>query len=257
METNQNLDESSPEISLIIPAYNEAARITPTLESYCRYLNQHYSKYELIVVNDGSTDLTSEIVKSFSLKEPAVSVLDLGENRGKGFAVQSGMLVSKGKKLLFADADGASPIEELARLENALELGADVVIGSRAKKSEDTEIKTALHRILIGRIFNGLVNLLAVPGIKDTQCGFKLFTRKAADFIFSRQRSTGFSFDVELLLIAQKSGMTISEVPINWVNVPGSKVNLVTDSLRMFRDIIRFRFWHHALDADSFECFKN
>ncbi|MCB0317150.1 MAG: glycosyltransferase family 2 protein [Bdellovibrionales bacterium] len=240
-----------PEISVIIPAYNEENRIKPTLDSYNAYLKQNYNKYQIIVISDGSTDKTCEIVNNFSKEEDSIQLVDLVFNRGKGFAVRTGMLHGKGKRLIFADADGASPIEELARLEQAINEGADVAIGSRAKISKETKIKTALHRKVIGRIFNGLVNFLAVPHIEDTQCGFKLFTNEACKLVFSKQLSTGFSFDVEILMIAQRTGLKISEVPINWVNVPGSKVNLVTDSIKMFIDIIKFRYWHHNLNPEN------
>ena len=247
--------ESEPEISVVIPAYNEEERIKPTLDSYNSYLEKTYSKYELIVVSDGSKDSTCKIVEEYAKNNDSIKLIDLVINQGKGFAVRTGMLAGEGRRLIFADADGASPIEELSRLEAAIEDGADMAIGSRAKSSEETAIKTALHRKIIGRVFNGLVNLLAVPQIEDTQCGFKLFKRDACRYIFSNQRSKGFSFDVELLMIAQRSGLTISEVPINWINIPGSKVNLILDSLRMFRDIIRFRFWHHNVSPENYSEF--
>jgi dolichyl-phosphate beta-glucosyltransferase len=151
------------------------------------------------------------------------------------------MMNALGALILYNDADGASPIEELARLEESMNRGADVAIGSRALHSDETAVRTIFIRKAMGRVFNGLVNLLLLPQIADTQCGFKLFRRSVARELFSRQRADGFSFDVEILFLARRLNFVVKEVPINWTNIPGSKVNLVKDSTLMFLDVVRFR----------------
>jgi dolichyl-phosphate beta-glucosyltransferase len=167
-----------------------------------------------------------------------------------------GVLSSRGDYVLFADADGATPISELKRLMTAAKAGSDVVIGSRAKQSDETKVSTVIHRKILGRVFNRVVNLLLLPGIADTQCGFKLFTKRAAAYLFSQQRSDRFSFDVELLFLARQVKLTLTEVPINWTNIPGSKVNLLIDAIVMFRDILRFKLIHRGVSADSLKEFE-
>jgi len=235
------MSEPTVDVSVIIPAYNEEARLPKTLLSVRDYFEARGCSYEVLVVDDGSTDDTSKVVQQFEKLTPNVKLLTYPTNRGKGYAVRYGMLNACGRRLLFNDADGATPIEEIERLERALDAGAHIAIGSRAMFSKDTSIQTVWYRKIMGRTFNALVNMLILPGIADTQCGFKLFVREAAELLFSRQRAERFSFDVELLYLARRAGFSISEVPINWTNVPGSKVNLVRDSLLMFRDILKFR----------------
>jgi len=241
--------KTSPQLHLSVvgPAYNEERRLPPTLIDMIDFLEGRGDRYEIIVVNDGSTDRTSEMVKKMQRLTPRVVLIEQPRNGGKGLAVRSGMLAARGEWVLMADADGATPFHEIIRLERALAAGADVAIGSRALYSKETAIKTSFHRKAMGRIFNGLVNMLLVPGIADTQCGFKIFTNQSAQFLFERLRSERFSFDVELLLIASKAGMKIQEVPVNWHNVPDSKISLIKDSLMMFLDVIKFRFWHRDI----------
>jgi dolichyl-phosphate beta-glucosyltransferase len=232
---------SNPDLSIVIPAFNEEARLGPTLEAYISYCRQTARRVEVIVVDDGSLDRTSVVVNSFAARHPEVRLIRLAENQGKGQAVRSGVVNAQGKRILFADADGATPLSEIERLEAALEVGADVAIGSRALHDEGVKIKARLYRRVIGRIFHGLVELLTVPRVKDTQCGFKLFRGPVAHDLFSRMRIRGFSFDVEVLMMAQRRGYAIVEVPVNWTHQPGSKVNLVTDSARMLRDLFLIR----------------
>jgi dolichyl-phosphate beta-glucosyltransferase len=233
------------ELSLIIPAYNERWRLPPTLIDIIDYVEHRKLRYEIIVVDDGSTDETSDIVRKFERVRPnELRCIRLPKNRGKGHAVRTGAVNATGKRIIFLDADGATPIAEIERLEAALDGGADIAIASRAMKSTDTQIKTVWYRKLLGRIFNSCVNFILLPEINDTQCGFKMFTAEAAAKLFPLQTAERFSFDVELLYLARKFHMKIAEVPINWENVPGSKVNLVLDSLRMLRDVIRFRVIH-------------
>lgn len=230
------------DFSVVIPAYNEEQRLPKTLLSVLNYIRTRKETFEVIVVDDGSSDGTAAVIRQFERLSPVVRLLSYGHNRGKGYAVRFGVLNSNGRLVLFSDADGATPIEELERLKSAINLGADLVIASRALYSKDTYVETSVHRKFIGRVFNGIVNLLILPGVADTQCGFKLFRREAAKYLFSRQRADGFSFDVELLFLARKFGFRMIEVPVNWINIPGSKVNLFKDSWRMFVDILRFRF---------------
>jgi dolichyl-phosphate beta-glucosyltransferase len=246
---------STPEelhLSIIIPAYNEERRLPPTLIEIIDFFDASPTTYEILVVDDGSTDATSEMAKKFEKIRPQVRILQLPRNYGKGHAVRTGALNAKGELVLFADADGSTPIQEVNRLIEAISDGADIAIGSRALQSDETEVKTRIHRKVIGRIFNFFVNVFLLPGMADTQCGFKLFTRPVASFLFRKQQSDGFSFDLELLLLSRKAGLTLAEVPVNWENVPGSKVNLITDSLKMFIDIFRFAWRHRSVTPEEY-----
>jgi dolichyl-phosphate beta-glucosyltransferase len=240
-----------PDLSIVIPAYNEEARLGRTLEDYLAYCRRSGRRVELIVVDDGSLDRTSVVVNSFAARYPEVRLIRLAENQGKGQAVRSGVVNAQGRRILFADADGATPLSEVERLDAALEGGAHVAIGSRALADRTVKVHAKFYRRFIGRVFHGLVELLTVPGVKDTQCGFKLFTGAVAHDLFSRMRVRGFSFDVEVLMMAQRRGYTIAEVPVNWTHQPGSKVNLVTDSARMLRDlfVIRGRYMRGYYNA--------
>jgi len=171
-----------------------------------------------------------------------VNIITLPENRGKGYAVKRGMLAASGRLRLFADADGATPITELERLRKALDSGADVAIASRAMKDDSRTINAHLHRKVIGRIFHFIVTTLTVKGIHDTQCGFKLFTAEAAQELFKLQRIADFGFDVEILYLCRLNGYHVTEVPVNWSDIAGSKVNLLLDSWRMFTDIFKIKF---------------
>jgi dolichyl-phosphate beta-glucosyltransferase len=229
------------EISVIIPAFNEEARLQPYLERVLGYLKSIAVSHEVIVVDDGSTDKTYEIVLSLKAANPHLDLIRLPGNRGKGYAVRTGMLRAKGKLRLFADADGATPIEELAKLLEALGTGADIAVGSRAIKDKGRKVHTMMHRKVLGTIYNLIVRTLAVRGIHDTQCGFKLFRDTAANDVFPLQCIDGFGFDVEILFIAQRNGYRMKEVPVNWHDVKGTKVRIFSDSLRMFMDVIKVR----------------
>ena len=244
------------DFSIIVPAYNEERRLPPALIDIIDYFDRRKCRYEILVVDDGSFDDTSAIVKKIQKMREQVRLLRLPRNHGKGHAVRTGMLNARGHLLLFADADGATPIEEIERLEFALTQGADVAIGSRAIASENTRVSTRWYRKALGRSFNFFVNRCLLPGIADTQCGFKLFTADKARFLFENQQADGFSFDIELLYIARKAGLKVAEVPINWTNISGSKVNLLLDAARMFRDIFLFRIKHADLTPADFARFK-
>lgn len=249
------MTDTAIEISVVIPAYNEQWRLSSTLIDIVDYFEKRTCPYEIIVVDDGSLDSTAGVVRKFERICPKITLLQSERNFGKGHAVRAGMLKARGSKILFSDADGATAIKEIERLERKLQEGYDIAIGSRALASLETTVVTSWYRKYPGRIFNGVVNFLVIPQIADTQCGFKMFTYKAAQFIFPKQCSHGFSFDVEILHIARKAGLKIAETAVNWVNVPGSKVNLFTDSLRMFRDVVLFKFRHRNITPQSYESF--
>jgi len=228
-------------LSVIVPAYNEEERLGRTLERLREYFEAQPYRWTVTVVSDGSTDRTAEIVEEFRAKDPRFQLKAYEPNRGKGYAVRTGMLETEGDLLLFSDADLATPIEELEKLLPAIEAGADIAIGSRPLRDSKLEVRQPLYRELLGRLFNKAVQLLAVRGIQDTQCGFKLFTRRAAHEVFSRCRLDGFSFDFEALVIARDLGLKVAEVPIRWRHQEGSKVVLLRDGPRMLRDLLWLR----------------
>lgn len=236
-----------PELSVVIPAYNEADRILPYLISITNYLGQQGRSYEVVVVDDGSQDGTGEVVETFRRKERAVRLLPLGRNLGKGGAVRTGMRHARGRLRLIADADGATPIQELERLETHIQDGADIAIGSRFLASRDRRFRVDArwHRTVLGNLFNRLVQQLGIPGITDTQCGFKLFREAAAQDLFSISRINGYGYDLELLFLARHRGYRVDEVPVNWADQPGSKVHVVRDGLCMLCELFLIRH-HHA-----------
>ncbi|MFN7016101.1 MAG: dolichyl-phosphate beta-glucosyltransferase [Fimbriimonadales bacterium] len=235
------MSEIAPRLSVVIPAYNEETRIERTLQRIVEYLNGRGETYEILVVSDGSTDATESLVQRFAATHPQVQLLAYQPNRGKGYAVRYGILRARGERVLFSDADLATPIEELEKLEPYLDRGYSIAIGSRPLRESQLVVRQPFYREIAGRLFNKVVQLLAVRGIHDTQCGFKLFTRKAAYDIFSRCRLDGFSFDFESLFYAQRLGYPIAEVPIRWMHQEGSKVRLLRDGLRMLRDLVCLR----------------
>ena len=232
---------SDPDLSIVIPAYNEELRLPRYLEVVTNYLQERGNDYELIVVDDGSSDGTANMVEESRKANPRLQLVRLPENCGKGAAVRAGMCAARGRLRLFADADGATPIRELERLEREIAGGADIAIGSRALQDETTKVVGKVHRKVMGTIFNLMVQTMAVPGIHDTQCGFKLFTSQAAAALFSLQRIDDFGFDVELLYLARKNGLRVIEVPVNWTDVSGTKVKVGRDSLKMFVDVVTIR----------------
>lgn len=235
-----------PFLSFIIPAYNEEDRLPSYLAQVLDFLQGQPYSSEIIVVDDGSTDGTAAIVKRFMSSHSCLRLEMLPRNSGKGFAVRKGMISATGDLRVFADADGATPIGEIQRLLDANAKGADIVIGSRAIKSSQCVVKGRLHRKIMGAVFNSLIRVLAVRGIHDTQCGFKLFSASSAASIFPRQRITGFGFDVEILFLARHFGYRVAEVPVNWSDVGGTKVRLVRDSIRMLGEVLRIRLHHIA-----------
>lgn len=231
---------SRPHLGIVVPAYNEEARIGPTLERVAEFLTDREGGWTVTVVDDGSTDKTAEIVRAFAETHPQVHLLSYEPNHGKGYAVRKGMMETDAVFLLLSDADLAAPIEEVEKLFAAI-AEADVAIGSRPLKESHLEIRQPWYREMLGRAFNLAVQTLAVPGIKDTQCGFKLFRRDIAQDVFSRCKLDGFGFDFEALMICRDLGHRISEVPVRWSHQEGSKVVLSRDGPRMLADLVRLR----------------
>ncbi len=234
-----------PQLSVVIPAYNEERRLPSTLESVHAFLQEHYQEFEILVVDDGSSDKTIDVVDDFAKHHPGIRLISYKPNQGKGYAIRTGVLQANGDLILINDADGASPIAEVLNLQKAITDGADLAIGSRNKPDPDRVVIADLHRKYIGNTFNLIVQTLLLPGVYDTQCGFKLFKKNVAHDIFQVSELNGFAFDVEILYIARLRKYKLAEVAINWTNVAGSKVNVVIDSTGMFVQVlgIRNRAW--------------
>jgi dolichyl-phosphate beta-glucosyltransferase len=231
----------APRWSVVIPALNEAARLPPHLREVVAYFDGRGESYEVIVVDDGSADATSERAREVERAHPAVRLIRFERNHGKGFAVRAGMATAQGALRLMADADGATPVAEVKRLEAAIEQGADLAVGSRALRDPSVARRLRPHRQLVGTVFNLIVRALGVGGVSDTQCGFKLFRGDVAADLFGTLRTEGFGFDVELLLLAQRRGYRIVEVPINWTDQPGSRVSVAREGPRMLAEVIMTR----------------
>lgn len=209
-------------LSVIIPAYNEAGKIQDTILDISRYLERKNFLYEIIVVNDGSSDSTADLVRHLSQQLPALRLIDNLDNFGKGKAVKQGMLAAAGSVCLFTDADNSTRMEQFEKLLPFLENGFEVVIGSRALKDARIKVKQPRYRILLGKLGNKVIRILAAPGIKDTQCGFKAFSRAAAGKIFPSLKINGWGFDIEVLALARHFGFKIKEIGIEWLNDPRS-----------------------------------
>ena len=231
-----------PTHSIIIPAYNEGARLDVTLEKVFHYVAQHGWEVEVIVVNDGSRDNTVEIVHSHMQKNSTLRLLENPGNRGKGYSVRSGMMHARGEVLLFSDADLSSPIEEAPKLLAAIAEGADIAIGSRWMQSDLQTQRQPLYRQFFGRIFNLLLRLLLGLQFKDTQCGFKVFTRRAAQAIFPQQKIERWGFDPELLYLAKIYGFKVAEVPVAWAHSTGTRINPLRDGTRMVVEMLKIRW---------------
>jgi dolichyl-phosphate beta-glucosyltransferase len=232
------------QLSIVVPAYNEQGRLPRTVLETIRWCTARRVEFELIITDDGSRDETLAVARLFEDSDVRIRALAC-PHMGKGAAVRMGILNAKGSVVMFMDADGATPLDEIPKLIDAINGGHDVAIGSRVvQRPGEVEVKASAHRRLIGRVFALFVNLFAVEGIGDTQCGFKAFRRTAAEAIFVRQKTVGFAFDVEILYIAKRLGLSVSEIPVNWEAQPGSKVNLLTDSVKMLWDITHIRWLH-------------
>jgi dolichyl-phosphate beta-glucosyltransferase len=235
---------SGPALSIVIPAFNEAERLPRTLDRLAAHFAGR-TDHEVLVVDDGSRDDTAARAEA-----AGATVLRNEANRGKGYSVRRGMLAARGRRRLMTDADLSTPIEELGRLAARMDEGYDVVIGSRALPGSRIEVHQPWYRENMGRLFNLFVRTLVVPGIHDTQCGFKLFSAEAANAVFSAARLDGFSFDVEALFLAARRGCRIAEVPVLWRNDAASRVSLRRGFLA-FPDLLRIRLndWTGRYDA--------
>lgn len=227
----------TPVLSVVIPAYNEERRLPATLETVLAFLRARGESFEVVVVNDGSRDRTSEVARAAG---PGVRVIENPGNRGKGYAVRNGMLQATGALRLMCDADLSTPIEEVDLLRKEIGGGVEVAIASRAITGARLEKRQSIFREMSGRLFNWIVQSFLVPGIEDTQCGFKLFTARAAEIAFRDATLDGFAFDVEALLRAHRAGIAIREVPVRWRNDEQTTVSL-TRGLLAFVDLIRLR----------------
>jgi len=238
-----------PELSVIIPAYNEERRLGRTLNRIREYFSASWpglDRLEIIVVDDGSTDRTPKIVEDFSLDLPGLRLLSNGRNRGKGYSVRHGMLESRGRIVLFTDADLSAPIEELSKLRAAIDAGNDVAIGSRALDRSLISVHQSRFREVAGMIFNGFVRFFTGLSILDTQCGFKAFVNERCRIVFEQQRIERFGFDPEVLFLAKRHGLRTAEIPVRWAHDPATKVHVVRDSVMMSSDLIYIR-WNWLL----------
>lgn len=232
-------------LSIIIPAFNEELRLKNTLQKIYNYLKNKEFGYEIIVVDDGSVDSTSKTASLSLLGQTnKLKILKNNVNKGKGYSVKRGIMEAQGEYILFSDADLSTPIEELDKLLASIQPDADIAIGSRGAKGAQIKVHQPFYREYMGKFFNQLVKIFAVKGIKDTQCGFKLFKSKAAKSIAQKLKIDGFAFDVEMLYLAQKNGLRIKEIPVVWINSPTSKVNPLSDSLKMLFELMNIRKIH-------------
>jgi dolichyl-phosphate beta-glucosyltransferase len=240
------------ELSIVVPAYNEAGRLGMSLRSILDYLRDAERDAEVVVVDDGSGDTTAEVAQGFAGE--GVRLLRLPVNRGKGAALRQGVLASRGRKVLLSDADLSTPIAELERLERHLadppgaEEGAELVLGSRAVAESQVLVHQPFYRELMGRTFNRIVRLAGVGGLSDTQCGFKLLDGEVARRLFAELTIDRFAYDVELILLARRHGYRVVEVGVSWAHSEASRVHPVFDSARMLWDVLTLR-WRHRRRA--------
>ena len=229
--------------SIVIPAYNEAKRLEATLDRVLGYVAEQRWDAEVLVVNDGSRDATREIVLQRAANNPMLRLVENPGNRGKGYSVRNGVLHAQGEFILFTDADLASPIDEGEKLLAALAAGADIAIGSRwLDKSLQTRPQP-LYRRALGRIFNLALRLVLGMSYKDTQCGFKAFTRRAAAAVFPLQIIERWGFDPEILFLARRQGLRVDEVPVKWAHQENTKISPIRDGLRMFTELLTIRWY--------------
>jgi dolichyl-phosphate beta-glucosyltransferase len=240
-----------PTYSIVIPAYNESVRIRATLDRVLAHIRDRQWDAEILVVNDGSRDNTAQVIEEYAARHPHLRLLQNPGNRGKGYSVRNGMLHASGEILLFSDADLSSPIEEADKLFSSLAAGADVAIGSRWLRTELQTQRQSLHRQLFGRIFNLMLRIVLRLPYRDTQCGFKAFTRRAAQTIFPRQHIERWGFDPEILFLARKFGLRVEEVPVEWAHSEGTRINPLRDGMRMLIEMLRVRWYSLTGEYDK------
>ena len=230
-----------PDISIIIPSYNEESRLPDTLERIAAYLSDSGREAEVLVVDDGSKDGTAAVADYFRIKLPALRVVSNGVNRGKGYSVRHGMQEARGRVALFTDADLSAPIEEAGKLIDALDT-YDVAIGSRAMDRSLISVHESPFREFAGIIFNKIVRIILWLPFVDTQCGFKAFRRERCSIMFEQQTIDRFGFDPELLYLARHHGLRAVEIPVRWGHSPATKVSMLRDSIQMFIDVFTIRW---------------
>jgi dolichyl-phosphate beta-glucosyltransferase len=235
------MSSPAPDLSIIIPAYNEESRLPATLERIAAYLQDSGREAEVLVVDDGSKDGTAAVAEYFQIKIPLLRVVSNGVNRGKGFSVRHGMQEARGRFALFTDADLSAPIEEAGKLIDALEK-FDVAIGSRAMDRGLISVHESPFREFAGIIFNKIVRIILWLPFVDTQCGFKAFRHEPCRIIFEQQRIERFGFDPELLYLARHHGLRAVEIPVRWGHSPATKVSMLRDSIQMFIDVFTIRW---------------
>jgi dolichyl-phosphate beta-glucosyltransferase len=233
---------SYPQYSIVIPAFNEAARIGGALEAVLAFIRRRGWSAEVVVVNDGSRDKTAEIVQAFAASAPELRMIQNPGNRGKGYSVRNGVLHSLGEVVMFTDADLSAPIEEADGLLAAIAAGADIAIGSRWLERTRQSIRQPLYRQFFGRCFNGVTRAVMRLPFADTQCGFKAFTRAAAQTVFQLQTIERWGFDPEILFIALKRGYRVVEVPVSWAHDERTRISYLRDGTRMLQDIAIVRW---------------
>lgn len=233
-------------LSVVIPCYNEQDRLPASVDAIKRYLAARGEAYELILADDGSVDGTQQVIAASMNGATNVRAVRLPQNRGKGRALAEGVKLSTGDRVLLTDADLSTPIDELPKLEARLDAGDGVAIASRALKGSEIVISQPIYRVLMGKTFNLMVQALLLPGLWDTQCGFKLFRGDLARSVFADLRTDGFGYDPEALFLAKKKGARIAEVPVKWRHSAPTKVAAVRHSLDMFKDLVKTRFRTYA-----------
>ena len=236
--------ENSMLLSIVIPVYNEEKRMHVSLSKVVDYVKKNgiSDNSEIIVVNDGSLDNTVSVINQFKEDYNFIKLVDYKDNKGKGYAVKKGVLSAKGDYILFMDADLSTPLEEINKVIQFLDMSYDLSIGSRGLKDSKIIIRQPIYRRAMGKIFNLTVRLLLIKKIRDTQCGFKCFKKEIAREIFNQTKISGFCFDVEVLYIAQRKGYRIKEIPVKWYDFPDSKVGIFKDSLKMLIEIFKIKF---------------
>ncbi|GAC1621160.1 MAG: glycosyltransferase family 2 protein [Candidatus Acidiferrum sp.] len=235
------MKSAAPELSIIVPSFNEESRLPGSLEKIAAYIRNSGHETEVLVVDDGSTDATAAVAQLYCQKLPGLRVIANGENRGKGYSVRNGMQEARGRIVLFTDADLSAPIEETDKLLAALESN-DVAIGSRAMNRNLISVRQSRFREIAGIIFNTVVRLILRLPFVDTQCGFKAFRREPCRIIFQQQRIERFGFDPELLYLARHHGLRSAEIPVRWAHSPATKVSMFRDSIQMFADVFLIRW---------------
>lgn len=231
-----------PNYSIVIPAFNESARIPATLKEVVACIRERGWDAEVIVVNDGSTDSTAAVVREFARTAPEVRMIENPGNRGKGYSVRSGILQALGEVVMFSDADLSAPIEEADRLFAAIAEGADIAIGSRWLEKGRQTHRQPLYRQFFGRCFNAVTRGVMGLHFADTQCGFKAFTRAAAQTVFQLQTIERWGFDPEILFIALKCGYKVVEVPVSWAHDARTRMSYLRDGMRMLQDVAIIRW---------------